>query len=109
MRLVEALTARDHAVYRMEGICSSLHQKESTITRLLQEKAELEAKLAAYAPAADGESEKPSYVKEIERLHALNKDLKSEIEALKRRQEADAASKENDAKVISISFARAAF
>ena len=101
LRIAEALLARDHAIHRMESICTSLRQRESTITRLEQDKAELEAKVAAYTQTPGGD-EKPGYIKEIERLHATNKELHAKIRKMRQEQEEaeeTRASKENSTKV----------
>ena len=95
--IVEALLARDHAIYRLESICSALREKETTITRLEQENSELDAKLTAYTSE---NNEKPSHVQEMERLYALNKELQSEIDALKQTRELEVdTDKENIPKV----------
>lgn len=47
LRISEALKARDHAVYKMEELCASNRVKESMISKLQQDKTELEVKLNA--------------------------------------------------------------
>ncbi|PSR70881.1 hypothetical protein PHLCEN_2v13243 [Hermanssonia centrifuga] len=90
MRMVEALLARDHAVYRLESICASLREKEAIISRLQHEKAELELNLAMKGCATSevGDptfilaEEKTRHEKEIERLQEVNKELKANVESL---------------------------
>ena len=53
MRVNEALLARDDAVYRMENVCASNRAKDATITRLRQEKENLEVQLAFERASTD--------------------------------------------------------
>ncbi len=104
MRMVEALLARDHAVYRLESICASLREKEVIISRLQHEKAELELNLAMKGcatsevggPALILADDKMLHEKEIKRLQEVNKELKANIESLEMSRDVQSSSgKEN--------------
>ena len=98
LRIVEALLARDHAVYRLDSVFASLHQRDTRIVELENEKRELEARVGAYSLTADttvtgedgGDDEtrrdqSAAQEREIDRLCELTRQLRGEVDALQMR------------------------
>ncbi len=92
LRMTEALTARDNAVRQMEALCASNRSKDSAITKLEQEKAELNEKLASTAVSSplvsgaamvDSDGQTAQEVKDrYRKLEQENEDLKSKVTLL---------------------------
>ena len=99
LRIVEALLARDHAVYRLDSVFASLHQRDTRIVELENEKRELEARVGAYSLTADTTvtddhetriERSAAQEREIERLCELTRQLRGEVDALQVRLAAEA-------------------
>ncbi|KAI0085939.1 hypothetical protein BDY19DRAFT_386390 [Irpex rosettiformis] len=90
LRVSEALTARDNAVRQLEALCTSNRSKDSVITKLQQEKANLEEKLARASAvsisttldASSKESDIQVVEDQCKKLTEENTDLKLKIDLL---------------------------
>lgn len=92
LRITEALVARDHAVQKMEILCASNRSKESVISRLKQEKAYLEKRLASSANVpgilkVDLRQDTEGVQQECRKLEEENRILKAKLESMFQRSE----------------------
>ena len=79
MRVNEALSARDQAIYKMESVCASNRAKDTVIAKLRQEKENLETRIASGVIMAE---KKSKYCEETEALRKSNAELTAKLESL---------------------------
>lgn len=90
LKVTEALMARDYAVQQMETLAASNRSRGSAISQLRQEKADLEAKLAAMPARSNTpgiikislEKENQDESEELKKLRTENTSLKTKVETL---------------------------
>ncbi|KAH8100307.1 mitochondrial ribosomal subunit S27-domain-containing protein [Cristinia sonorae] len=100
LRIVDALTARDVAVHRLQSACASVRVKEATIQKLEREKEEMKMNLDLLERGGLGRNkdgaevfaeQRGKLLDRISFLEATNRGLRGEVEALKAKQESISA------------------
>ncbi|THH31866.1 hypothetical protein EUX98_g2304 [Antrodiella citrinella] len=98
LHVVDALTARDVAVYRLQSACASIRAKEQTIHKLEREKDEMKMSLDFLDTANRSKettevfaAQRGKLLDKISSLEAANKALKLDVDVLRTKQESMSA------------------
>ncbi|TCD66414.1 hypothetical protein EIP91_001405 [Steccherinum ochraceum] len=98
LRIVDALTARDVAVYRLQSACASIRAKEAALQKLERERDEMRMSLDMLDSGKRNKEgaevfaeQRGQLLDKIAALEAANKALRAEVETLRAKQDSMSA------------------